>query len=47
MRNKIIRDTPEIILPKGYEPEDFLDTDDDGYTDEDPILSEEVKIIFE
>lgn len=47
MNKKKTRDTPEIVIPKGYEPEEFLDTDDEGYADENPILSEEVNISFE
>ena len=44
---KKTRDIPEIVITKGYEPQDFLDTDDEGYTDENPIFSEEVNISFE
>lgn len=38
---------PEIVIPKGYEVEDFLEMDDDDFGDEQPILEEEVKIRFE
>lgn len=38
---------PEIVIPKGYEMEDFLEMDDDDFGDEQPILEEEVKIRFE
>jgi len=47
MNKNKTRDTPEISIPKNYELEDFLDTDDNGYDHEEPILSEEVKITFE
>lgn len=35
-----------IIIPKGYDIDEFLDTDDGGFT-EPPGLSEEVEITFE
>lgn len=38
---------PEIVIPKGYEVEDFLEMDNDDFGDEQPILEEEVKIRFE
>ena len=38
---------PEIIIPKGYDIEDVVDTDEDDFGDEQPILTEEVKIRFE
>lgn len=38
---------PEIIIPKGYDIEDVIDTDEDDFGDEQPILTEEVKIRFE
>lgn len=38
---------PEIVIPKGYEVEDFLEMDDGDFGDEQPILQEEVKIRFE
>ena len=37
---------PEIVIPKGYEVEDFLEMDEGDFGDEQPIL-EEVKIRFE
>lgn len=37
---------PEIVIPKGYEIDEILDMDEDG-GDEQPILTEEVKIRFE
>ena len=38
---------PEIVIPKGYEIDEILDTDEDDFGDEQPILTEEVKIRFE
>ena len=35
---------PEIVIPKGYEIDEILDTDEDAFGD---ILPEEVKIRFE
>ena len=40
------RETPNIVIPKGYEPDDFLDTDDSGINEQ-PIFYEEVNISFE
>ena len=37
---------PEIVIPKGYKIDEFLDMDEDG-VDEQPILTEEVKVHFE
>ena len=34
---------PEIIIPKGYEINEFLEMDEDDFGDEQPILTEEVK----
>lgn len=47
MKKKRIRDTPEIVIPKGYEIDDFLDFDDERYENGEPVLVEEVKITFE
>ncbi len=41
------KDTPEIVVPKGYDLFDLIDTDDKGYDFGKPILIEEVKIRFE
>ncbi len=41
------KDTPEIVVPKGYDLFDLIDTDDKGYDFGKPILIEEVKIQFE
>ena len=39
----------ELVIPKGYDLEDMLDTDDAGYglEKEPPAYTEEVKLIFE
>lgn len=39
----------ELVIPKGYELEEILDTDDAGYglEKEPPAYTEEVKLIFE
>ena len=47
MKKKHIRDTPEIVIPKGYGIEDLLDFDDEGYENGEPVLVEEVKVTFE
>ena len=52
MKKKHIRDTPEIVIPKGYEIDDFLDFDfldfdDERYENGEPVLVEEVKVTFE
>ncbi len=47
MKNKKERAVPEIVIPKGYEIDEILDTDEDDFGDEQPILTEEVKIRFE
>ena len=47
MKKKKIRDTPEIVIPKGYGIDDLLDFDDEGYENGEPVLVEEVKVTFE
>ena len=39
----------ELVIPKGYELEEILDTDDAGYglEKEPPAYREEVKLVFE
>jgi len=37
---------PEIVVPKGYDLFDLIDTDDKGYDLGEPIMTEEVKIRF-
>ena len=46
MKKKHIRDTPEIVIPKGYGIDDLLDFDDEGYENGEPVLVEEVKVTF-
>ena len=42
------RNNPEIVVPKGYELDDFIDTDDEGYGfDGEAIYREEVKVVYE
>lgn len=36
----------EISIPKGYQIEEILDMDDSDF-EEEPLLKEEVKVIFE
>ena len=43
-KNKIVS---EIVIPKGYGIYEILDTDEDDFGSEQPILTEEVKIKFE
>lgn len=38
---------PEIVIPKGYEMDEILDTDENDFGEEKPILTEEVIIKFE
>ncbi len=38
---------PEIVIPEGYDIDEIVDTDEDDFGDEQPILTEEVKIRFE
>ena len=41
------RVTPEIVVPKGYDLLDLIDTDSDGYDFGEPIMKEEVNVRFE
>ena len=41
------RDTPVIVIPKGYELEDFLDFDGEEFGGGEPTYTEEVKIAYE
>lgn len=41
------KDTPEIVVPKGYDLLDLIDTDDKGYDFGEPIMQEEVNVRFE
>ena len=47
MKKNNIRDTPVIVIPKGYGIDDLLDFDDEGYENGEPVLVEEVKVTFE
>lgn len=47
MKKKVRNEIPEIIVPKGYDILDLIDTDSDGYEFGAPIIMEEVKIRFE
>lgn len=38
---------PEIVVPKGYDLLDLIDTDDKGYDFGEPIMTEEVNVRFE
>ena len=42
------RETPEIIVPKGYELTEVIDTDDAGYGfEQEGFYREEVKVKYE
>ena len=47
--SRLKRKKPELVIPKGYDLEDMLDTDDAGYglEKESPAYREEVKLVFE
>lgn len=47
MRKNNIRDTPVIVIPKGYTIDDLMDFDDEGYENGEPVRREEVKVVFE
>ncbi len=47
MKKQRIRDTPEIKVAKGYELDEVMDTDDEGYDHGEPIKMQEVKLDFE
>ena len=47
MNKKNIRDTPIIVIPKGYTIDDLMDFDDEGYENGEPVRCEEVKVVFE
>ena len=46
MRKNNIRDTPVIVIPKGYTVNEMLDFDDEGYENGEPVAVEEVKVFF-
>ena len=47
--SRLKRKKPELVIPKGYDLEEMLDTDDAGYglENEPPAYTEEGKLIFE
>ena len=45
MKKNNIRDTPVIVIPKGYTIDDLMDFDDEGYENGEPAMVEEVKEI--
>ena len=47
MKKQNIRDTPVIVIPKGYTIDDLMDFDDEGYENGEPAMVEEVKVVFE
>ena len=47
LKKNNIRDTPVIVIPKGYTIDDLMDFDDDGYENGEPAMVEEVKVVFE
>ena len=49
MRRKKKRQESEVLIPKGYDLEEMLDTDDAGYglEIEPPAYREEGKLVFE
>ena len=47
MKKKSIRDTPVIVIPKGYTIDEMLDFDDEVYENGEPVAVEEVKVVFE
>lgn len=46
MKKNNIRDTPVIVIPKGYTVNEMLDFDDAGYENGEPVAVEEVKVVF-
>ena len=47
LKKNNIRDTPVIVIPKGYTIDDLMDFDDEGYENGEPVRCEEVKVVFE
>lgn len=47
MNNTKQTKTPVIVIPKGSDFDDYLDTDDSEFEGEEPMFTEEVKIEFE
>ena len=46
MKKNNIRDTPVIVIPKGYTIDEMLDFDDEGYENGEPVAVEEVKVVY-
>ena len=46
MKKNNIRDTPVIVIPKGYTIDDLMDFDDEGYENGESVAVEEVKVVF-
>ena len=47
MKKNNIRDTPVIVIPKGYTIDDMMAFDDEGYENGEQAMVEEVKVVFE
>ena len=47
VKKQNIRDTPVIVIPKGYTIDDLMDFDDEGYENGEPAMVEEVEVVFE
>ena len=47
MKKKSIRDTPVIVIPKGYTIDDLMDFDDEGYENGEPVSYDELRVFFE
>ena len=47
MKKNNIRDTPVIVIPTGDTIDDLMDFDDEGYENGEPVMVEEVKVVFE
>ena len=47
MKKNNIRDTPVIVIPKGYTIDYLMDFDDERYENGEPVRCEEVKVVFE
>lgn len=46
MRKNNIRDTTIIVIMKGYEIDDMMDFNEEGYKNEKSAMGEKVKVIF-
>ena len=45
--NKNIRDTPVIVVPKGYSLEELIEQDDSVMDGDEPLYTDEVEVIYE